>query len=189
MNSLDPIGFVSFPIISQGLDAVVIGHTVTEAGRRYGQPLSSFALKLVNEAGISRNQVLGPTHSNGDSRGPYNRFRILESLLTSDKRMIDLSRELNLGASAIREHLDALKEQNLVDFDSVNTKERGLAVYEWTHGKVEDVRPMVGRPTLTAQVAEYLFKHKKGEVNSIARHLFEKDEYKNFKEGSLGTGV
>jgi len=187
--SLDPIGFVSFPIISQGLDEVIIGHNVTEAGRRYGQPLSSFALKLVNEVGISLCQVLGSTSSHGDSRGPYNRFRILESLLTGDKRFQDLSRELNLHSSGIRGHLEALKEQNLVDFDSVSTEERGWAVYEWTHGKVEDVQPIARSPTLTTQVAEYLFKHKKSECNDITDHLLEKEAYKNWKRSALSKNV
>jgi len=183
--SLYPIGFVSFPLISQDPADAVLGHTITEAGRRYGQPLSAFALKLVNETGISLNQVLGNTSSSGESRGPYNRFRILESLLTGDARIVDLCDKLNLYSTAVTRHLDALQAMNLVEYDSVNSGERGWAVYEWTNGKPENVQPILHLPTLTTRVAEYLFTHKKDDSHAIVDHLLENNEYKKVIKESL----
>jgi len=190
LHSLDPIGFVSFSLIPQDSTASVIGHTITEAGQRYGQPLSAYALNLVNETGISLTQVLGSTSSAGDSRAPSNRFRILENLLMGSTRIADLSDMLNIAHSSVTGHLDSLKAMNLVEYDSASSEERGWAVYEWiAEKKPENVRPVENYPTLTAQVAAYLHEHKKGERHAITDFTLKGQENMNLNKEARARSV
>lgn len=190
IRSLDPIGFVSHPLIIRAFEGdMAISHAITEAGERYGQPFAAFALHLANQLNTSFYQLLGATQSTGDSRGPYNRFRILETLLNGNKRMIDLAKTLNLSAADVKRHLKSLKEMNFVDFDSVNLEEKGWFVNEWVVGKPDDVKPVSKMGILTKKVAEYLYGKRYGDCNEIADYISQGERYKDLEIKDLVSEI
>ncbi len=192
VNSLDNIGFIAHPVvIRQPLSDAGIGHALTEAGTRY-QPLAAFALGVANKTGLSLQQILGPTNTNGDSRSPYNRFRILEELLKGNCRIGDLALTLNLAPSSVAGHLKALKKTGFVKYDSVGPENRGWAIRGWVNGVPSDAQPIGTLRTLTKQVAGYLFEQGPADYNAVFEYLsslpmYEKIGKKGMRENIISV--
>lgn len=183
--SIDTIGFVAHPVvIRQPFGDVDVGYALTEAGMRYGLPLGAFGLNLSNKIGLSLHQILGSTSTSGDSRSPYNRFRVLEELLKGDCRIKDLAFALNL-ASISKRHLKQLKEAGLVEFDSLSPEDKGWAVYAWVKGVPSDAKPVNTLTTLTRQVADCFFKQSQAEYNQAFLQLSEEPMYKETSKMQL----
>ena len=187
VQSLDQIGFIAFPVI----EASKIGYARTQAGRAYGQPFMTFMFHMTNQLGMSMYELLGVSWTTGDSGAPYNRFRILEFLLSQHKnvketREVDISKLLNLNAFDVREHLNALKEIGIVEWDSINTELKGQIVYRWNEGKNPHKVPKYrSQKTLTQQVAEYLCRNRECSNTAIVEHLKTKGHYKKWKIGVI----
>ena len=181
LQSLDPVGFVAHPVL-QDFD---VRHKATEAGKRYGQPVAAYVLDLGRQVDFSFYQLLGRTSSRGDSRAPYNRFRILEILLKSDCRMADLAEQLSLRGESVIRHLRALRELGFVEFDSVGSEQSGWAVYKWKEGKPEDAQTVKKMTRLTQDVAEWLYRNKVGSYYQIKDYFIQREGYENWKEHSL----
>ncbi len=182
--SLDSVGFVAHPVLRD----LNIGVKATEAGKKYGQPLAAFALDIGRQIDFSFHQLLGSTCSHGDSRAPYNRFRILHFLLDGDTRISELRGQLNLPHIDVVSHLKTLKELGFVEFDSVGSEQRGWAVYKWSGDKPEDVKTVGGRPTLTRAVAQHLFKNGEADRNQIAADL-KTGEYRDCTNAYLRADI
>ncbi|MEK6853956.1 MAG: hypothetical protein AABX60_01355, partial [Nanoarchaeota archaeon] len=186
VHSLDPVGFVAHPVvIMRQVSDVYVGYALTESGMRYGPPLAAFALGFANKTCLSFQQILGTTQTTGDSRSPYNRFRILEELLKGDSRIEDLSLNLNFANQGVTAHLKALRKIGCVEFDSVGSEDTGWAVYRWLKGLPSDVKTVKTRKTLTAEVADCLFKHGPADYNDVFVHLSSLPMYKGKYGDSL----
>ena len=181
--SLDHIGFIAFPVI----EASKIGYARTQAGRAYGQPVMAFMLHITNQLGMSLYKLLGASWTSGDSRAPYNRFRILEFLLSQHKngretREVDILNLLNLADTGVREYLNALKGIGIVEWDSIGTELKGQIVYRWKEGKNTDEVPTFHtQKTLTQEVAEYLYQNKRATNIALIEILKKKERYKQRK--------
>ena len=178
--SLDRIGFVAFPIISR----TEVCYSRTNAGKIYGAPVLAFTLHMTNQINFSMYNILGPTNTPGDSRAPYNRFRILEYLLKQKKqgnnsRVYDISSLINLNVAGVRGHLLALSAINFIDYDSAQTDLKGQFVYTWKdkHKTPESVPAYKKYAHMTLDVAKILFELEITDTDSITDHLYKKSKY------------
>ena len=184
--SMDSVGFVAYSFLQEDLQ---VCHKVTEAGKRYGQPIASYALDLGRQLDFSFYQLLGRTASTGDNRAPYNRFRILEMLLEKDRRIVDIAEELNVTLTGVSRHLKALQKLDLIEYDSVGPEESGWAFYRWTGGDPESAEAISGQPKLTKDVANWLFRNIGGDYKQITDRLIERGGYRNWERDVLKVDV
>jgi len=135
-NTLHDIALVAKQtVIRDEGDIQEIGYELTEAGRVYGIPIASLALKYAIDNGISFYSILGQTLSRRESRAPYNRIRILEELKEGVKREVDLSNALNLRNSSTQEHLLKLSKINFIRFDSIGANPKGKCTFSLVDGE------------------------------------------------------
>ena len=189
--SLDSIGFIAFPVI----ESSKIGYARTQGGKFYGQPVMAFMLNMANQLGISMYQLLGHTHTSGDSRAPYNRFRTLEFLLSQyrngkETRAVDISNLLNLQNNSVIGHLSALKEIGFIEWDSISPELKGQNVYTWREGKKPEEAPTYQHlASSTKVVADYLFKNKECNNITVVEYLKTKDSYRQWQYKNLLHGI
>ena len=187
VDSLDSIGFIAFSVI----ESSKIGYARTQGGKFYGQPVMAFMLNMANQLGISMYQLLGSTQTRGDSRAPYNRFRILEFLLSQyrngkETREIDISNLLNLNSAGLIGHLNALKEIDFIEWDSISSELKGQIIYRWKEGKnPNEVSRYSITKNITRDVAEYLCQNKTSNNLVVVEYLKKKEHYKNREDESL----
>ena len=150
-----------------------IGYELTEAGRVYGIPIASLALKFAVDNGISFYSILGPTLSRGKSRAPYNRIRILEELKEGAKREVDLSSALNIRNNSTQEHLLRLSKINFVRFDSIGANPKGKCTFSLVDGvDIDNAEHYPGYPLPTDRAITSIKKMgKEFDCNMIARDM------------------
>lgn len=136
--TLFPIGFlVEEKIITRG-GRLVKSWRSSDAGLYYGRQIAYYSLKTAYGFGLSFHLILGQTSSSGRSRAPYNRVRILETLMEEgEMRITDLAEELNIYGPSIHYHLTQLKKCGFVDFESVSPEEARWAKYRWKGKDIE----------------------------------------------------
>jgi len=155
-------------IIRDKADLQTIGYSLTEAGRIYGVPIASSALKWTVDNEISMYSVLGSTASRGETRSPYNRIRILELLGGSMRRETDLVELISLRRSCIFAHLIALSKVGFVRFDSVGDLPKGKFTFARVEEKdISEANLLLNRPDLTRRVIEFV-KRTDGEFDSYS---------------------
>lgn len=77
-HSLLPIGMVAKEEVVRDLSSnVLVGYSLTDAGREYGKMIASFALQFACDNDISMFSILRSTKSRGLSRAPLNRVAVL----------------------------------------------------------------------------------------------------------------
>lgn len=167
-DSLAPAGLVARKVISENGEEA-LGHVLTGHGEMLGQPLSAYSFDFESRHNITTFEILGSATSWGDSRAPYNRFRILEEVLQSDSLSIhDISQAIDVDESVVSKHLHALRAAGTIEFDSVSTEEHGWARYEWiSKGKPRDVPAYPRQARLTKEVTEILYLMGEADYNEI----------------------
>jgi len=167
-----PIGLVcEESIIFTDKNRPVRAWSINDDGKHYAWPIAAFTLKKANEYGKSFYEILGPTHSRGDSRSPYNRFMIIDMLSISPMGFSDLSEFLKVSPSSIKLHIEELKKCGFVDFESISSEETGWRKYAWVKGKPEDVKKYKTQPSLTRRVADELYRHKESDCDELSKAL------------------
>ncbi len=157
-----PIGLVAEEKIRlKGRQNPVLHWKLTEDGEKY-KPIAAFSIKTAVDFDLSMYQILGPTHTPGDSRSPYNRAKILMNLSEEENlRRVDLENNIGLDGENIQKHLLSLKKIGFVDYESVSMEEKGFSKYLWIKGKPKQVKAVTRSPILNRKVLEILYKSEK----------------------------
>ncbi len=186
-----PIGMVAEELIQySGMGEPVLTWKITEAGKRYGRPSAAFALKYAVEHGISLYSILVSTSSPGESRSPYNAFRVL-SILDKEGvlRETDLSIKIGLNHCNVGSHLQRLKKMGFIYYDSANIEEPGFAVYKWKHGKPENAKTVAYYKTLTQKIAELIYRKKQISTHEISNVVSNKNDVSRVVSGLVEQGL
>src|SRR3989344_2149361 len=156
-DTLFPIGAVAKETIRrEEVEDVFLAYSLTEAGRRYGRPITALALQYAVDCGLSLHQVLGSTCSSGKTRAPLNRIKILKALSQGERRLTDLVEGVELAPSVIYNALEDLKKIGFVYYESVgeHQKGKGVITYRLLDGNREV--KTVKQTTLTKKALELL---------------------------------
>ena len=172
-NTLLPIGTVAEEeVIKDTGENVYVGYKLTEAGKKYGLPISAFTLEYVAQSGQSMFSIFGSSHSHGKTRSPLNRIKILEALREKSLREVDLEEILNLDTNPIIFALNSLAKIGFVQYDSVGEFQKGrknISPYLWADGRnPEEAQGVKTYPIATKKVAKLMQKVKKADRNKIA---------------------
>lgn len=119
-KTISPIGFFVERRIRKKGGFICAYFSLSEAGKKYGQPIAAFSLDYPVENDVSFYTLLGGTSSSGDSRSPYNRARMIELLREGCRTEIELERELGLSHPVVNRHLKHLQKLRLLKFSSRN---------------------------------------------------------------------
>lgn len=96
------------------------GYRLTDAGVKYGLPISAFALDYAARECVSLYRFLGSTKSFKEPSSESNGVRILEMLMKEGEvNETKISHALNIGMDTVVSQLRKLKNAGLVDFSSV----------------------------------------------------------------------
>lgn len=158
-KSLLPIGTVAEEEIRRDDGEVIsVGYRITEAGKKYGVPISVFSLQWGVDNGVSLYSVLGSTCSKGKTRSPLNRIKILKALRERGiLREIDLYEVTGLDNPSLSEHLESLKKIDFVEYSSVPGAHERKGVIKYRHtGKQGEPKPVRGRIKLPRKVLELM---------------------------------
>jgi hypothetical protein len=172
IHTLIPVGFVAQRAYGKGLGMSTSYFSISEAGERYGQPISLFSLRYAVDNNKSLRKILGSTQSSGDSRGPYNVARMLELICEGHNKISDIVVRLGINNICVTRHLRILKKEGFLSFDSIDLESPGRQIFSWKKSKQPgEVRPDARYPQLTRQVAEYLCTNQTGDRQSIGQGL------------------
>lgn len=189
-NTLNDIALVAKEsVVRDDGEIQHIAYSLTEAGKRYGQPIAELALRWAVDNNLSIFQVLGSTLTpSKKSRAPYNRIKILESLQEGRLREVDLVNIVNLSYNSVLSHFISLQKIGFVKFDSTGAKIKDKFNYQWNSDKaLEILEPVSGRKGLVRKVAKYMFGHQDKEFSS--RELGEVLKYKSLEDISTVLNV
>lgn len=148
-------------------------YSLTDAGEKYGYLIADLSLKYAVDNGISMFNILGTTHSSGNSRAPFNRIRILKLLIEKEMSESDLENSLELDNEAIMQSLRALQSVGFVEFSSIGAVRRGKFRYEWIREESpQDIEPVRNLRTLTKRVAELMAQERNAfDYHDLSREL------------------
>jgi DNA-binding MarR family transcriptional regulator len=174
-NSLFPIGMVAREeILEDGSINALIGYSITEAGIKYGLPIAAFSLAYAHENDVSLFSILGPTSSQGDSRAPSNRIKILKFLRNREKvSETEIASDICLGENNILEHFKALSLAGFLRYASSGetTNNKGCSVYEWAGVEDRELKTVRTHVNLTSQVAKKLKELEKADRRTLGELL------------------
>ncbi len=173
-HTLFPIGAVAEETVChETLEGSVVGYTLTDAGRKYGQPIAAFSLDWAIDHNRSLFEVLGVTASSGNSRSPLNRIKILKRLKKGPARVSELSRLLYGSAKETpkktpnrfrknkigspQRHLEELERIGFIETTHCGEVVGPMVVYSWIDGgKPEETKPVKTYARLPKRIAEEL---------------------------------
>lgn len=187
-RSLIPIGLVAeSDILYYGSSEYVTGYRLTDAGTKFGQPIAAFLLEKSANMPYSLLQIFGQTASgSGKSRSVINRANILEVLSreTGYIKTADLAKQLGMNPSLAGQHLYHLASLNLIEYDSIDSDNKGFASYLISpeHDR-EKVQPISAYRVLTDQVMDILLEGKGVSNLNITERL--KQQYPNWSVNNL----
>ncbi len=165
-DTLSPIGFLVKELFSLGRGIENAYYTITQAGKKYGQPIAAFSLRYAVDHNISLHQLLGQTQSRGDSRAPYNRVRVVELVAEGLRERAIIDDKLGISTHY---HLQRLKDLGIITWESISIGEGQAKIYVWTSGKKpSEARTERGVPELTKKVAQWLYEHNQCTSESVA---------------------
>ncbi|HIH10767.1 TPA: hypothetical protein HA241_01100 [Candidatus Woesearchaeota archaeon] len=152
------IGLLVHDILGQGFNFGDVHYfSLTDEGQMFAVPLAAFSLRYAVDNEVSLYQLLGSVNSNGTTRGPYNRFRIVNLVNQGFNNVEGISTKLDLGPVAVGDHLSALAKLNIVRFDSIDVAEGEERIWQWVEGKDPNVaQPVHTHIKLTHDVAQWL---------------------------------
>lgn len=140
---------------------------LTDAGKKYGVPISMFISDYEFRTKKSFIEILGTS--------PFNRIRVLEKLRKKDLSLKDLASKLNATERGILTHLKSLGKMNFIKYESCGDAAEGkgeLFYYTWKQGKKSSKVQIVGGYTLlTSKVAKCLEDHGKLDAHQIAEKI------------------
>lgn len=166
-QTLFPIGTVAEETITrEGVETFSVGYSLTEAGKRFGRPVAALALQFVTENGMSLYEVSGSTQSNGKTRSPLNRVKILKLLNEGNLNITNLANKISLGLVGISEHLKSLAEIGFIEYNSVGEMQKGKGAIKYqyvenTENKNRVVQPTAGYSILTVRAFNLLKERKR----------------------------
>ncbi len=149
-------------------------YKLSQEGEEYGKKLASFTIEWAVDNNLSIQTILGPAHSSGNSRSPYNRFRILEQLVNHQTlRSVDLIHALGINSNNLRRHLMQLKRAGLINFESADTETKGWAQYSFAYGKdTAKIKPVKNLTKVMKLVAQELEEKKRSmDYNELAKYV------------------
>ncbi|MBS3073612.1 hypothetical protein J4465_02360 [Candidatus Pacearchaeota archaeon] len=138
-RSLVPRGMAYETVINRArkFPASAFGYSITEAGKKYGQPIAALTLDYVVKNNISMFSILGSANTNGKTNSPLNRVKILKKANEGTFRDSDLSQEVNWGISSniSKNHLIPLSKIDFIKTESCGELNGPLTTYFWIPGK------------------------------------------------------
>lgn len=184
-----PGGFATRKAFGSGLGVEQNYFSVSTAGKRFGQPVAAFSLRYAVDHDMSLYNFLGPVSSTGDSRAPYNRARIIETLSRGNKSVHELAEELGLSSSDVCNHLRRMQQLGLLVFDSIHPGVKKN--FEWVNGKsAADARTVGELKTPTQKVARWLAEHGNGDYTGVAKAIDRHpNEVSTVLNGLVGQGL
>jgi len=191
-KTLIPIGLVSeADIVYYGSSEYVTGYRLTNAGKKYGQPIAAYLIQKSADFAPSLYKIFGPTSKGGgETRSVINRTKILKELCfnTLPQRRVDLVLMLNINEMSISKHLELFAQLGLVIYTFADPEIKGLYKYRLKEQAQKDkVVQVLNYRSLTGRVADLIFKYKTVDRNFLVNHL--KDKYPKRPEDSLASDI
>lgn len=121
-RSLCDVGLLTeeYKINERGVKNIV-GHGVTERGRKIGIPIALSVLWYENKTNQSLYPALGQTSSNGETRAPSNKAWVLDYLVRHPygSREADLVTTLGIPQRIIGANLKQLRDSGMIDYKAI----------------------------------------------------------------------
>jgi DNA-binding MarR family transcriptional regulator len=148
-----PIGLVAKARREKrGADTVLV-YKITDAGKRYGVPTALLAIDWMSKNMTSMYNIFSTTHTHGETRAPYNVYRILKLLNENEfLRQVDLYSKMGISSGSIFAHCTRLSETGLIEVET------GTATYKiikheygdvWHKEKIESI--LKGKDEITTR--------------------------------------
>ncbi len=172
-HSLFPLGLVAREnFVMSGGNSERIGYGLTEAGKKYGQPIAVFSLIHAVDNNYSLFNVLGSTHSKGNTRSPLNKVKILTFLKNQKGKDIcvqNIADGIGLDSQLVNASVVQLKRGGFLDYDSIGAS--GTLRYDFVSNKLGEVKSVKRLKTLTQQVYEFMKKKGFGDAQVVSKEL------------------
>lgn len=177
-QTLEPIGLVAeADVIKNGSNEHIAGYRLTEAGRKFGQPVAAFLLQQSQQFKFSLIEIFGITSTAGKNRAVLNRARILENLsLTSNPSVNDISIYLGIEGSTISSHLQYLVKLGIVNFESISAENPGQVKYKIIEA-AQSTRGSKVIDALPAKILKVISTREVVSLDEVARSLY--PDYQN----------
>ncbi len=161
-QSLVPIGMVAeVDTLSQGSLEYVLGFRLTEAGRKFGQPIAAYLIAESQHLPHSLGEIFGQTATgSGETRAVVNRARVLELMAKQggggSMQSHSIAKELGLNVTVVGHALHHFAKLGMADYQSVDDDQKN----QYAYSKNPDYRglpqPYHGSSTLSNYVYEVI---------------------------------
>ena len=181
-QTLEPIGLVAeADVIKDGSIEHIAGYRLTEAGRKFGQPVAAFLLQKSQEFKFSLIEIFGITATTGKNRAVLNRARILELLsVNPNPSVVEISKELGIHGTNISSHLQYLAKLGMVNFESISAENPGQVKYEIVE-EAQSTRTSKVIDALPAKILKEISTKKVVSLDEIAKSLYPDYQNEPFK--------
>ncbi|MEK6927710.1 MAG: ArsR family transcriptional regulator [Nanoarchaeota archaeon] len=172
-HSLFPIGLVAREnFVMSGGNSERVGYGLTEAGKKYGQPIAVFSLIYAVDNNYSLFNLLGSTHTDGSTRSPLNKVKILKFLRKQSGKDIsvqNIADGIGLTPVLVWDAVIKLQSGGFLDYDSVG-EDRTLR-YDFVSNKSGEVKPVNCLMTLTQQVYGSIKRRGFGDAQVVSKEI------------------
>lgn len=193
VDTLVPSGFIDLERLTHHGRTTRTYFQLSNAGREFGVAIAAFSLRYAVDQNMSLRDLLGQAGSGGESKSPYNRFRIIEFVSRGPCQIVELTQQLQLQIEDVRQHLEKLAALEVLEYNSLDFgRGAGIKPYLWVKGKVPEEAHTVGElKTLTRDVAKTLFRIKAADRITLCRILHKKhpEQMSTVLSGLLSQGL